>query len=159
MLRKVLLVFLTMCSAVALLFIASKNAVGDHVISLEEPLAFRISVIMTIVLFLPPLILSFFNHPLINIINLVYQSFIVLTFIGLMPIGFMIQNGMTTTLFSFIGTILSVFSIWSIYKYRSTHAWKTRLIKVDEWYQNFMSEVAWCIHSLEKRSKRTVLHN
>ncbi|KSU49558.1 hypothetical protein AS033_09335 [Exiguobacterium indicum] len=122
MLKKVLLVFLTMCSAVALLFIASKNAVGDHVISLEEPVAFRISVIMTIVLFLPPLILSFFNHPLINIINVVYQSFIVLTFIGLMPIGFMIQNGMTTTLFSFIGTILSVFSIWSIYKYRSTHA-------------------------------------
>lgn len=122
MLRKVLLVFLTMCSAVTLLFIASKNAVGDQVISLEEPVAFRISVIMTIVLFLPPLILSFFNHPLINIINVVYQSFIVLTFIGLMPIGFMIQNGMTTTLFSFIGTILSVFSIWSIYKYRSTHA-------------------------------------
>ncbi|KTR25128.1 hypothetical protein RSA11_15980 [Exiguobacterium indicum] len=119
MLRKVLLVFLTMCSAVALLFIASKNAVGDHVISLEEPVAFRISVIMTIVLFLPPLILSFFNHPLINIINVVYQSFIVLTFIGLMPIGFMIQNGMTTTLFSFIGMTLSVFSIWSIYKYRS----------------------------------------
>lgn len=119
MLRKVLLVFLTMCSAVALLFIASKNALGDHVISLEEPVAFGISVIMTIVLFLPPLILSFFNRPLINIINVIYQSFIVLTFIGLMPIGFMIPNGMTTTLFSFIGTILSVFSIWSIYKYRS----------------------------------------
>lgn len=119
MLRKVLLVFLTMCSAVALLFIASKNALGDHVISLEKPVAFSISVIMTIVLFLPPLILSFFNRPLINIINVIYQSFIVLTFIGLMPIGFMIPNGMTTTLFSFIGTILSVFSIWSIYKYRS----------------------------------------
>ncbi len=119
MIRKVLLVFLTMCSAVALLFIASKNAVGDHVISLEEPVAFRISVIMTIVLFLPPLILSFFNHSLLNIINVVYQSFIVLTFIGLMPIGFMIPNGTTTTLFSFIGTTLSVFSIWSIYKYRS----------------------------------------
>ncbi|WP_290787440.1 hypothetical protein [Exiguobacterium sp. UBA7533] len=119
MLRKVLLVFLTMCSAVALLFIASKNALGDHVISLEEPVAFSISVIMTIILFLPPLILSFFNRPLINIINVIYQSFIVLTFIGLMPIGFMIPNGMTTTLFSFIGTILSVFSIWSIYKYRS----------------------------------------
>ena len=122
MIRKVLLVFLTMCSAVALLFIASKNALGDHVISLEKPVAFSISVIMTIVLFLPPLILSFFNRPLINIINVIYQSFIVLTFIGLMPIGFMIPNGMTTTLFSFIGTILSVFSIWSIYKYRSTHA-------------------------------------
>jgi len=120
MIRKVLLVFLTMCSAVALLFIASKNAVGDHVTSLEEPVAFRISVIMTIVLFLPPLILSFFNHSLINIINVVYQTFIVLTFIGLIPIGFMIPNGMTTTLFSFIGTILSVFSIWSIYNYRSS---------------------------------------
>ena len=119
MLRKVLLVFLTMCSAVALLFIASKNALGDHVISLEKPVAFSISVIMTIVLFLPPIILSFFNRPLINIINVIYQSFIVLTFIGLMPIGFMIPNGMITTLFSFIGTILSVFSIWSIYKYRS----------------------------------------
>ncbi|KOP28963.1 hypothetical protein ADM98_08555 [Exiguobacterium sp. BMC-KP] len=120
MIRKVLLVFLAMCSAVAQLFIVSKNAVGDHVTSLEEPVAFRISVIMTIVLFLPPLILSFFNHSLINIINVVYQSFIVLTFIGLMPIGFMIPNGMMTTLFSFIGTILSVFSIWTIYKYLSS---------------------------------------
>ena len=111
MLKRVTLVFLMMCSAITMLFVASKNSVGESTISLEEPGVFKISLMIFVGLFLLPLILSLFSNSVIKMINIAYQSIIVLTFLGLIPIGFMIPNGITTILVSVLGTLLSIMSI------------------------------------------------
>lgn len=111
MLKRVTSVFLVMCSAITMLFVASKNSVGKSSISLEEPGVFKISLMIIVGLFLVPLILSFFSNSVIKMMNIAYQSIIVLTFLGLIPIGFMIPNGITTIIVSVLGTLMSIISI------------------------------------------------
>lgn len=111
MLKRFTLVLLTMFAAIATIFIASKNSVGDNVVSFDQPEVLKISIMIVVGLFIPPLILSFFENSVVKMINIAYQSIIVLTFIGLIPIGFMIPNGFMTIAISIIGTVLSIVSI------------------------------------------------
>ncbi len=65
---------------------------GDHVISFDQPHILIISIVIMVCLFIPPLVMSFFSHLIVRTISSVYQCFIVLSFLGLIPIGFLIPD-------------------------------------------------------------------
>ncbi|MCY8155654.1 hypothetical protein MOC55_14410 [Bacillus spizizenii] len=111
MLKRFSLVFLTLIMSIVVLLVAGKDSPGDHVISLDEPIILMISIGIVIFLFIPPLAMSFFGNLVVRIISGVYQCFIVLTFMGLIPIGFLIPNGFLTILVSVAGTLVSIASV------------------------------------------------
>lgn len=61
-------------------------------------------------LFIPLLVMSFFSHLIVRTISGVYQCFIVLSFLGLIPIGFLIPDFLTIVV-SVAGTLASVASL------------------------------------------------
>ncbi|MCY9001339.1 hypothetical protein MOE43_15520 [Bacillus spizizenii] len=111
MLKRFSLVFLTLIMSIVVLLVAGKDSPGDHAISLDEPIILMISIGIVIFLFIPPLAMSFFGNLVVRIISGVYQCFIVLTFMGLIPIGFLIPNGFLTILVSVAGTLVSIASV------------------------------------------------
>lgn len=54
--------------------------------------------------------MSFFSHLIVRTISSVYQCFIVLSFLGLIPIGFLIPDFLTIVV-SVAGTLASVASL------------------------------------------------
>ncbi|MFS0657091.1 hypothetical protein [Bacillus sp. 179-C3.3 HS] len=111
MLKRFLLVLSTLVMSVAVLLTAAMDSLGEHTISFEEPFILMLSVGMVVVLFIPPLVLSFFHHIVIRVISGIYQCFIVFSFLGLLPIGFLIPNGGLIILVSVIGFLVSVVSV------------------------------------------------
>lgn len=105
------MVFLTLIMSIIVLLVAGKDSPGEHVISFDEPIILMISVMIVIFLFIPPLAMSFFGNLVVRIVSGVYQCFIVLTFMGLIPIGFLIPNGFLTILVSVAGTLVSIASV------------------------------------------------
>ncbi|MFC4402555.1 hypothetical protein [Gracilibacillus xinjiangensis] len=92
MFKRFFMVFLTMVLAIVALLLAAKHPTGPNTVSFEEPAALLISAGMLVVLFLPPLILSFFNNLAVKVISAIYQGFIVLSFLIMIPIGFIIPS-------------------------------------------------------------------
>lgn len=110
MVKRISMVFLTMVLAIIALLLAAKYPTGPNTVSFDEPVGFWIYFVMLIVLFLPPLILSFFNHLAVKIMSAIYQVFIVISFLGLIPVGFIIPSFWVITV-GVIGTIVSICSI------------------------------------------------
>ncbi|MCY7964766.1 hypothetical protein [Bacillus inaquosorum] len=111
MLKRFSLVCLTLIMSIIVVLVAAKNSPGDNVISFDEPIILMISIGIVVFLFIPPLVMSFFGNWVVRIISGVYQCFIVLTFMGLIPIGFLIPNGFLTILLSIAGTLVSITSV------------------------------------------------
>ncbi|MGG0777396.1 hypothetical protein ABE060_19550 [Bacillus rugosus] len=111
MLKRLSLVFLTLIMSIVVVLMVAKDSPGDNVISFNEPIILMISIGIVVFLFIPPLAMSFFGNWVVRIISGVYQCFIVLTFMGLIPIGFLIPNGFLTILVSIGGTIVSIASV------------------------------------------------
>lgn len=111
MLKRFCLVFLTLMMSIAVVLAAAKDSPGDNVISFDQPIILMISIGIIVFLFIPPLAMSFFGNWVVRIISGVYQCFIVLTFLGLIPIGFLIPNGFLTILVSIAGTLVSIASV------------------------------------------------
>lgn len=111
MLKRFSLVFLTLIMSIVVVLVAAKNSPGDHVISFDEPIILMISIGIVVFLFIPPLAMSFFGNWVVRIISGVYQCFIVLIFMGLIPVGFIIPNGFLTILLSIAGTLVSITSV------------------------------------------------
>lgn len=111
MLKRLFLVFLTLIMSIFAVLAAAKDSPGDNVISIDEPIIFMISIGIIVFLFIPPLAMSFFGNSVVRIISGVYQCFIVLTFMGMIPIGFLIPNGFLTILVSIAGTLVSITSV------------------------------------------------
>lgn len=97
--------------SIIVVLVAAKNSPGDNVISFDEPIILMISIGIVVFLFIPPLVMSFFGNWVVRIISGVYQWFIFLTFMGLIPIGFLIPNGFLTILLSIAGTLVSITSV------------------------------------------------
>lgn len=104
------MVFLTMVLAIIALLLAAKYPTGPNTVSFDEPVGFWLSFGMLVALFLPPLILSLFNHVAVKIISALYQAFIVLTFLGLIPVGIMIPS-FWVIIIGALGAIVSICSI------------------------------------------------
>ncbi|MHC1990167.1 hypothetical protein ACYF6V_02760 [Bacillus safensis] len=111
MIKRFFLILLTLIMSIVLMLVAAKNSPGDNVISFNEPRILMISMGIVIFLFIPPLIMSFFGNSVVRVISGVYQCFIVLSFLGLIPIGFLIPNGFLTIVVSIAGTLISIFSV------------------------------------------------
>ncbi|WP_404427134.1 hypothetical protein LG296_14965 [Ureibacillus chungkukjangi] len=107
--RLSLLLIISLLAIVAFLF-AAKNPTGPNTVSFDEPLNLVMSLVILIVLLLPPVILSFYNHLVLNIISAIYQALIVLTFLGLIIVGFVIPSSLIIT----IGALGSIVGIGSI---------------------------------------------
>ncbi|MDM5318912.1 hypothetical protein RGT17_04050 [Bacillus altitudinis] len=110
MINRFSLVLLTLIMSIVVLLVAAKNSPGDHVISFDQPHILIISIGIIICLFIPPLVMSFFSHLIVRTISSVYQCFIVLSFLGLIPIGFLIPDFLTIVV-SVVGTLASVASL------------------------------------------------
>jgi hypothetical protein len=110
MVKRLSMLLVMMILAVAALLLAAKNPTGPNTVSFDEPLNLLLSLGTLIVLLLPPLILSFFNHLALNIISAIYQAFIVLTFFGLIIVGFVIPNIWIIAIGA-LGTIMGISSI------------------------------------------------
>ncbi|PSL98546.1 hypothetical protein D3Z89_16010 [Bacillus subtilis] len=111
LLKRFSLVFVTLMMSILVVLAAAKESPGDHVISFDEPIILMISIGIVVFLFIPPLVMSFFGNLVVRIISGVYQCFIVFTFLGLIPIGFLIPNGFLTILVSIAGTLVSIASL------------------------------------------------
>ncbi|MCV9887957.1 hypothetical protein [Metabacillus halosaccharovorans] len=96
--------------AIGTLLFAAKNPTGPNTVSFDEPLNLLMSLGTLIVLLLPPVILSFFNHLVLNIIFAIYQAFIVLTFLGLIIVGFVIPSSWIIAIGA-LGAIVGISSI------------------------------------------------
>ncbi|MCR6598746.1 hypothetical protein NFC80_19540 [Bacillus halotolerans] len=111
MLKRFFLVLLTLMMSIVVILVAAKDSPGDKVISFDEPMILMISIGIVVFLFIPPLAMSFFGNMVVRIISGVYQCFIVFTFLGMIPIGFLIPNGFLTILVSVLGTLVSIISV------------------------------------------------
>lgn len=111
MLKRFFLVLLTLMMSIVVILVAAKDSPGDNVISFDEPMILMISIGIVVFLFIPPLAMSFFGNMAVRIISGVYQCFIVFTFLGMIPIGFLIPNGFLTILVSVLGTLVSIISV------------------------------------------------
>ncbi|WP_017473781.1 hypothetical protein [Amphibacillus jilinensis] len=111
MLKRFFLVLLTLIMAVASMIVAAKDSPGDNVISFDEPYILMLSIGVIVFLFIPPLAMSFFDNSVIRIISGIYQCLIVLTFLGLIPIGFLIPNGVLTIIVAILGAAVSISSV------------------------------------------------
>ncbi|SER24126.1 hypothetical protein SAMN04487944_10229 [Gracilibacillus ureilyticus] len=92
MFKRFFMVFLTLILAIAALLLAAQYPTGPNTVSFDEPVPLLLSAGMLVLLFLPPLILSFFNNMVVKIISAIYQGFIVLSFLILIPIGLIIPS-------------------------------------------------------------------
>ncbi|ASB92075.1 MULTISPECIES: hypothetical protein [Bacillus] len=111
MVKRFFLVLLTLIMSIVVMLVAAKNSPGDNVISFEQPRILMISIGIVVFLFIPPLVMSFFGNWVVRIVSGVYQCFIVLTFLGLIPIGFLIPDGFLTIVVSIAGTLISIVSV------------------------------------------------
>ncbi|MBU7595186.1 hypothetical protein [Metabacillus halosaccharovorans] len=109
MVKRLSMLIITILAIVALFF-AAKNPTGPNTVSFDEPLNLLVSLGTLIVLLLPPVILSFFNHLVLNIIFAIYQAFIVLTFLGLIIVGFVIPSSWIIAIGA-LGAIIGISSI------------------------------------------------
>lgn len=110
MVKRLSMVLMIMILAIVALVLAAKNPTGPNTVSFDDPLNFWLSLGTLIVLLLPPLILSFFNHLVLNIISAIYQAFIVLTFLGIILVGFVIPS-IWIIVIGALGTIVGIGSI------------------------------------------------
>src|SRR5690625_2202465 len=99
-----------MILAIITLFIAAKHPTGPNTVSYDEPVGLLLSLGMLVALFLPPLILSFFNHLAVKIISAIYQLFIVISFLTLIPVGFLVSI-FSVIVIGVVGSIVSICSI------------------------------------------------
>ncbi|MEC1550147.1 hypothetical protein P9D77_17845 [Bacillus rugosus] len=111
MVKRFFLVLLTLIMSIVVMLVAAKNSPGDNVISFEQPRILMISMGIVVFLFIPPLVMSFFGNWVVRIVSGVYQCFIALTFLGLIPIGFFIPDGFLTIVVSIAGTLISIVSV------------------------------------------------
>ncbi|MGI1806652.1 hypothetical protein ACRPK8_13075 [Exiguobacterium sp. TDN 0502] len=110
MLKRLTFVCVTLCVAIVAVLVAARHSSGNT-ISFEEPFSVYIAIGLIVVLFLPPFILSFFEQPVLKIVNVVYQSLIVFSFVSLIPVGFLIPNGSSTIIVAILGTVASLASV------------------------------------------------
>lgn len=111
MIKRLSLVLLTLMMSIVVLLAAAKNSPGDNVISFDQPRILIISIGILVFLFIPPLVMSFFSNLIVRTISGVYQCFIVLSFLMLIPIGFLIPDGFLIIVVSIAGTLVSIASL------------------------------------------------
>ena len=110
MVKRLSMLLIVALLAILALLLAAKNPTGPNTVSFDDPLNLLMSLGILILLLLPPVFLSFFNNFVLNIISSIYQAFIVLTFLGLIIVGFVIPSSWIIA----VGALGSIVGIGSI---------------------------------------------
>lgn len=103
--------FITLIIAVVVILLAARHPTGPNTVSYEEPAGLLIAIGMVIVLFLPLLILSLFSHRVVRIISAVCQTIVVISFLGIIPIGFLFPQHFGVSIIAFFGFLTSIASV------------------------------------------------
>src|SRR5699024_9573481 len=111
MAKRFLMLVFTLVLAVTAILIAAIHPTGPNTVSYDEPAGLWLSIGMVFVLFLPLFLLSYFNHLVVKFICDLCKSFIVLSFLSLIPIEIIAPNGFWLSMIGIIGTIVSILSI------------------------------------------------
>lgn len=111
MFKRGFMVFLTLVIAVVAILLVAKHPTGPNTVSYDEPAGLWVSIGMIIILFLPPLILSLFNNRIVRIVSSVYQIFVVISFLVIIPIGFLFPDNISVSIVAVLGTIVSIASV------------------------------------------------
>ncbi|WP_080873586.1 hypothetical protein [Oceanobacillus timonensis] len=67
--KKILMIVLTLVSAIACILLTVRHTTGSNTISYDDPAGLLISIGMVVVLFLPPFLLSFLHHSVAKMIS------------------------------------------------------------------------------------------
>ncbi|GAA0340555.1 hypothetical protein ACFQ4Z_16745 [Oceanobacillus oncorhynchi subsp. oncorhynchi] len=110
--KKILMIALTLLSAIVCILLAARQPTGPNTISYDDLGGLFISIGMVVVLFLPPFLLSFFHHVVVRTISAIYQALIAISFTGLILGSFFASTGAAVTITAIIGTIISIASIF-----------------------------------------------
>ena len=110
MVKRFCMVFITLILAITALLLAAKYPTGPNTVSFDEPAIMWLNAGILVVLFLLPLIFSFFNLLVLRIISAIYQVFFVFGFLGLVLVGFIIPS-IWVILNGALGAIISICSI------------------------------------------------
>ncbi|MCF3944790.1 hypothetical protein [Oceanobacillus alkalisoli] len=111
MVKKLPMVLFTLILAIAAILIAARHPTGPNTVSYDEPFGLWLSIGMVIILFLPGLILALFKNRTANMILIVFQAFVAIVFLGMMPIGFIFQGSIGVSVIALLGTLVSIASI------------------------------------------------
>ena len=110
MVKRFCMVLITLILAITALLLAAKYPTGPNTVSFDEPAIMWLNAGILVVLFLLPLIFSFFNLLVLRIISAIYQIFFVFGFLGLVLVGFMIPS-IWVIVNGALGAIISICSI------------------------------------------------
>lgn len=111
MFKRFFMVVLTLIIAVGTVLLVAKHPTGPNTISYDEPIVLWISIGIIIILFLPPLILSLFSNLVARVISPVYQAFVFISFLVIIPIGFFTSNNIVVSVIAILGALVSIGSV------------------------------------------------
>ncbi|MBV6682199.1 hypothetical protein KV679_00690 [Bacillus sp. JRC01] len=111
MFKRVFLMTLTLVTAVGCILVAALHPTGPNTVSYDEPIGVWLSIGMTVLLFIPLLVLSFFGNRIVRIISSVIQIPVVISFMGIIPISFFFSKSIGMGLLALFGVIVSIASI------------------------------------------------
>jgi len=108
--RLKLLGILLLLSVITLLFVANFQK-DTNTISINDPNVIKASLILLLVSFVPPVLLSFFNNRFSRMFSFYYQFIFLLGFLVLIPIGLFSFKGIPITILATCGVIISLWSL------------------------------------------------
>ena len=118
MIKRFLMVLFTLIVALVTILIAARHPTGPNTVSYDEPLGLWLSIGMVIILFLPILILALINNRMSNIIIIIFQALAAITFLALIPVGFIFRESIGVSIIAFLGMLLSLASVVTTVKNR-----------------------------------------
>lgn len=99
------LVFISLLIAIGAVLLAAKHPTGPNTVSYDDPNGLWLSIGLLVIVFLPPLILSFFSNRAVRMINGIYLTLIVITFLAMVPIGFFVPELIAVGIIGLLGAI------------------------------------------------------
>ena len=105
------LLILMLIVSIVTLFVTAYYQRDVNTLSLNDPQVIQASIIIMVILFIPPILLSFFNHKFWRFISAIYQSMFFLGFIILVPTGVFSFNAVFISVASLVGAVISIWSI------------------------------------------------
>ncbi|GIN70284.1 hypothetical protein J14TS2_07590 [Bacillus sp. J14TS2] len=105
-----LLVLLLIVSIITL-FLTTYFQRDINTLSLNDPQVIQASIILMVILFFPPFVLSFLNNSACRVISSIYQLIFLFGFVVLIPTGLLGFNAVLISIASLVGAGISIWSI------------------------------------------------
>jgi hypothetical protein len=109
--KRLAVLFLLMIISVITLFVTAYFQRDVNTLSMNDPQVVQASIILIVLLFALPVILSFFDNRILRIISSIYQSIFLFGFIILIPTGLLSFSAILVSIVSLLGAVVSAWSI------------------------------------------------